>query len=177
MYSASNLWKKTPSLFLFVSELTRVSEETSPVLSPVIPPVLECQSPAQSLSQSQNSRTEESERPTEQQPPPLEVPPESSKAPLHVPMSNVILESVPMTHISTSLVAGGIGSFQFTQISFFPMPVLSSYLERLLISAVLCWLYNISSFTFSPITTAKACGDSRCIEQPSALLIQCAGTY
>lgn len=124
-------------MFFFVSELTRVSEETSPVTSPVIPPVSESQSSAQSLSQSQNIRTEESERPAEQQPPPLEVPPEPSKAPLHVPMSNAILESVPMTHISTSLAAGGIRRFQITQISFFFMPVWASHLERLLISAVL----------------------------------------
>uniref|UniRef100_H3DCQ0 GRB10 interacting GYF protein 2 n=1 Tax=Tetraodon nigroviridis TaxID=99883 RepID=H3DCQ0_TETNG len=90
-------------------ELTRVLEETSPVTSPVIPPVSESQSPAQPLSQSQNIKTEESERPAEQQqpapPPPLEVSPEPSKAPLHVPLSSAILESVPMAHISTSLAA------------------------------------------------------------------------
>ncbi|XP_026169714.1 GRB10-interacting GYF protein 2 isoform X4 [Mastacembelus armatus] len=80
----------------------RVSEETAPVAPPVAPPVSEPQASAQSLSQSQTSRTEEAERPVERQPP-LELPPEPCKVPLHVPMSNSMLDSLPMTHISTTL--------------------------------------------------------------------------
>lgn len=109
-----------------------MSEEASPVTSPVIPPVSESHGPAQ--SQSQIIRTEEPERPADQ--PLLEVPPEPSKAPLHVSMSNVILESVPMAHISTSL-AGGIRIFQFMQIRFF-LANLILPLERLLMYTVLC---------------------------------------
>uniref|UniRef100_A0A671Z0I5 GRB10 interacting GYF protein 2 n=1 Tax=Sparus aurata TaxID=8175 RepID=A0A671Z0I5_SPAAU len=87
-------------------ELARVSEEAPPVASPVAPPVSEPQAPAQSMSHIQQSRTEESERPAERQPP-RELPPEPCKVPLHIPMSNSMLESLPMTHISTTL-AGGI---------------------------------------------------------------------
>uniref|UniRef100_A0A4W6DLX7 GRB10 interacting GYF protein 2 n=1 Tax=Lates calcarifer TaxID=8187 RepID=A0A4W6DLX7_LATCA len=87
-------------------ELARVSEEAQPVAQPVAPPVSEPQAPAQSLSPNQPSRTEETERPAERQPP-LELPPEPCKVPLHVPMSNSMLESLPMTHISTTL-AGGV---------------------------------------------------------------------
>lgn len=97
-----------------------MSEETSPVTSPTSPPVSEPQGPAQSLSQSQSMRTEESERPAEQQPS-LDVPPEPSKAPLHVPMSNVILESVPIGHISASLPAGGIRIAFFIASLMFPL--------------------------------------------------------
>ncbi|XP_039458052.1 GRB10-interacting GYF protein 2 isoform X5 [Oreochromis aureus] len=79
-------------------ELARVPEE-APL---VAPPVSEPQSPAQSLSPNLPSRTEEPERPAERQPP-LELPPEPCKVPVHVPMSNSILESLPMTHISTTL--------------------------------------------------------------------------
>ncbi|XP_073346894.1 GRB10-interacting GYF protein 2 isoform X1 [Pagrus major] len=82
-------------------ELARVSEEAPPVASPVAPPVSEPQAPAQSMSHSQPSRTEESERPAERQPP-RELPPEPCKVPLHIPMSNSMLESRPMTHISTT---------------------------------------------------------------------------
>ncbi|XP_076601121.1 GRB10-interacting GYF protein 2 isoform X1 [Chaetodon auriga] len=84
------------------NELARASEEVPPVASPVAPPVSEPQAPTQSLSQSQPSRTEESERPAERQPP-LELPPEPCKVPLHIPMSNSMLESIPRTHISTTL--------------------------------------------------------------------------
>ncbi|XP_035526513.1 GRB10-interacting GYF protein 2 isoform X1 [Morone saxatilis] len=79
-------------------EFARASDEAPPVA----PPVSESQAPAQSLSQSQPSRTEESERPAERQPP-LELPPEPCKVPLHISMSNSMLESLPMTHISTTL--------------------------------------------------------------------------
>lgn len=92
--------------FFFFLELARVSEEAPPVASPVAPPVSEPQAPAQSMSHIQQSRTEESERPAERQPP-RELPPEPCKVPLHIPMSNSMLESLPMTHISTTL-AGGI---------------------------------------------------------------------
>lgn len=106
--------------FVFVSDLTRLSEEASAVTSAVLPPVSESQGPAQSLSQSQMIRTEESERPAEQQPP-LEVPPEPSKAPLHVPMSSIILESGPMAHISTSRAAGGVATLH--KVAFFLSPL------------------------------------------------------
>uniref|UniRef100_A0A8P4JZ24 GYF domain-containing protein n=2 Tax=Dicentrarchus labrax TaxID=13489 RepID=A0A8P4JZ24_DICLA len=79
-------------------ELARASDEAPPVA----PPVSESQAPVQSLAQIQSSRTEESERPAERQPP-LELPPEPCKVPLHIPMSNSMLESLPMTHISTTL--------------------------------------------------------------------------
>ncbi|XP_053186276.1 GRB10-interacting GYF protein 2 isoform X2 [Scomber japonicus] len=79
-------------------EFARVSEEAAPVA----PPVSEAQAPPKSLSPSQPRRTEESERPAERQPP-LELPPEPCKVPLHVPMSNSMLESLPRTHISTTL--------------------------------------------------------------------------
>ncbi|XP_062284647.1 GRB10-interacting GYF protein 2 [Scomber scombrus] len=79
-------------------EFARVSEEAAPVA----PPVSEPQAPTKTLSPSQPRRTEESERPAERQPP-LELPPEPCKVPLHVPMSNSMLESLPMTHISTTL--------------------------------------------------------------------------
>ncbi|XP_026230016.1 GRB10-interacting GYF protein 2 isoform X3 [Anabas testudineus] len=83
-------------------ELPRVSEEPPPVAPPAATPVLELQVPVQSLSSSQPSRTEETERPIERQPP-LELPPEPCKIPLHVPMSNSMLDTLPMTHISTTL--------------------------------------------------------------------------
>nr|XP_020499398.1 GRB10-interacting GYF protein 2 isoform X1 [Labrus bergylta]XP_020499399.1 GRB10-interacting GYF protein 2 isoform X1 [Labrus bergylta]XP_029135128.1 GRB10-interacting GYF protein 2 isoform X1 [Labrus bergylta] len=82
-------------------ELLRVSEEASAVTAPVAPQVSATQASSQSLSTSQPSRTEESERPAERQPP-LERPPEPCKVPLHIPMSNSILESLPMTLISTT---------------------------------------------------------------------------
>uniref|UniRef100_A0A8C4DDX5 GYF domain-containing protein n=1 Tax=Dicentrarchus labrax TaxID=13489 RepID=A0A8C4DDX5_DICLA len=80
-------------------ELERKASDEAP---PVAPPVSESQAPVQSLAQIQSSRTEESERPAERQPP-LELPPEPCKVPLHIPMSNSMLESLPMTHISTTL--------------------------------------------------------------------------
>lgn len=79
-----------------------MSEEAPPVAPPVAPAVSESQAAAPSLSHSQPCRTEESERPVEQQPP-LELPPEPCKVPLHVPMSNSMRESLPMNHISTTL--------------------------------------------------------------------------
>ncbi|XP_067330133.1 GRB10-interacting GYF protein 2 isoform X2 [Channa argus] len=83
-------------------DLARVSEEAPPLAPPVALPVSEALVPAQSLSPSQPSRTEETERPAERQPP-LELPPEPCKVPLHVPLSNSMLETLPMTHISTTL--------------------------------------------------------------------------
>ncbi|XP_070700721.1 GRB10-interacting GYF protein 2 isoform X2 [Pempheris klunzingeri] len=80
-------------------ELARGSEEAPPVASPVAP-VSEPQAPAQSLSPRQQTRTDSPERPAERQPP-LELPPEPCKVPLHVPLSNSM--SLPMTHISTTL--------------------------------------------------------------------------
>ncbi|XP_041659364.1 GRB10-interacting GYF protein 2 isoform X2 [Cheilinus undulatus] len=82
-------------------ELLRVSEEAPAVAAPVAPQVTETPAPAQSLSPSQPNRTEDSERPAERQQP-LELPPEPCKVPLHIPMSNSMLESLPMTHISTT---------------------------------------------------------------------------
>lgn len=100
-----------PFTFL-ISELTGVSEEAPPVAPPVAPAVSEPQAAAPSLSQSQPCRTEESERPVEQQPP-LELPPEPCKVPLHVPISNSMRESLPMNHISTTLT-GWIWFLSFT---------------------------------------------------------------
>ncbi|XP_076000686.1 GRB10-interacting GYF protein 2 isoform X3 [Genypterus blacodes] len=78
-------------------EMDRMSEE---VLH-AAPPAPEPQAPLQKLMNSQPNRIEESERPaerTERRSPPRPQP-EKSKAPLHVPMSNSMLESLPMTHI------------------------------------------------------------------------------
>ncbi|KAK5859988.1 hypothetical protein PBY51_021499 [Eleginops maclovinus] len=75
-------------------EFSRASEEALPAAPPVSEP--------QSMSLIQPNRTEKAERPIERQPP-LELPPETCKAPLHVPMSNSMLESLPMNHISTTL--------------------------------------------------------------------------
>ncbi|XP_067461989.1 GRB10-interacting GYF protein 2 isoform X3 [Thunnus thynnus] len=86
-------------------EFARVSEEAPPVA----PSISEPQAPPKSLSPSQPSRTEESERPAERQPP-LELPAEPCKVPLHVPMSNSMLESLPMTHISTTLAEVSVPS-------------------------------------------------------------------
>uniref|UniRef100_A0A3Q2U3R1 GRB10 interacting GYF protein 2 n=1 Tax=Fundulus heteroclitus TaxID=8078 RepID=A0A3Q2U3R1_FUNHE len=63
------------------------------------------QLPPQSLSPKQPGRTEEAERPAERHPS-LELPAESCKAPLRVPISSSMLESHPMTHISTTLPGG-----------------------------------------------------------------------
>ncbi|XP_047446057.1 GRB10-interacting GYF protein 2 isoform X2 [Mugil cephalus] len=84
--------------FQFYHELARVSEEASPVA----PAASDSQAPAQSLSPAHPCRTEQTDKPSEQQPP-LELPPEPCKVPLHVSMSNSMLESHPMTHISTTL--------------------------------------------------------------------------
>uniref|UniRef100_A0A3Q3AK25 GRB10 interacting GYF protein 2 n=1 Tax=Kryptolebias marmoratus TaxID=37003 RepID=A0A3Q3AK25_KRYMA len=78
------------------------SEEAPAVHPPVASAALESHPPAQSLSPSHPHRTEESERPAERQPP-LELPPEPCKAPMRVPMSTSILESLPMTHVSSAL--------------------------------------------------------------------------
>ncbi|XP_038145203.1 GRB10-interacting GYF protein 2 isoform X2 [Cyprinodon tularosa] len=83
-------------------ELTRGSENGPSVVPVVATSLPESQPPPQSLSPKQPSRKEESERPAERHPP-LELPSEPCKAPLRVPMSNSMLESHPMTHISTTL--------------------------------------------------------------------------
>ncbi|KAM3865857.1 GRB10-interacting GYF protein 2 [Diretmus argenteus] len=83
-------------------ELARAEEDALPAA----PLATEAHAPAQSLPPCQLSRAEEPERPserTERQLPPLEPRPEPSKAPLRVPMSNSMLESLPMTHIATTL--------------------------------------------------------------------------
>ncbi|XP_034558323.1 GRB10-interacting GYF protein 2 isoform X3 [Notolabrus celidotus] len=82
-------------------ELLRISEEAPAVAAPVAPQVSEPPAPTQSLSPCQPRRTQASERPAERQPP-LELPPEPCKVPLHIPMSNSMLENLPMTHISTT---------------------------------------------------------------------------
>ena len=92
----------------FFKELARLSEEAPPVA----PQASDSQAPAQSLSPGQPSRTEETERPAERQLP-LELPPEPCKVPLHIPKSNSMLDSLPMTHISTTL-AGGFRFFHFS---------------------------------------------------------------
>ncbi|XP_068604992.1 GRB10-interacting GYF protein 2 [Brachionichthys hirsutus] len=86
-------------------ELTRVPEETLPVISPVANPMSE----AQSLSKSQPSRTEELKRPAERQPT-LQLPSEHRKVPTRIPMSNSMLESRPMTHISATLREASVPS-------------------------------------------------------------------
>lgn len=140
--------------FLFL-ELTRVSEEAPPVTSPVALPVSEPQAPAQSLSHSQPSRTEESERPAEQQPP-LELPPEPCKVNLHVPMSNSMLESLPMNHISTTL-AGGIWVFNFKVNRTFCQLVPTTRKTSYNLLFCLTPLYrSICSFAHCPATAAKA---------------------
>ncbi|XP_030015703.1 GRB10-interacting GYF protein 2 isoform X1 [Sphaeramia orbicularis] len=84
-------------------ELPRVQEEAPPVTPPAATPVSEPHA-VQSLSPPQTTRIEESERPAERidRHPPLELPPEPCKVPLHVPMSNSMLDSLPITHISTA---------------------------------------------------------------------------
>ncbi|KAM8838184.1 GRB10-interacting GYF protein 2 isoform 3-T3 [Synchiropus picturatus] len=83
-------------------ETARVSEEVSPPAQQAAPPTSEPQILPQSLLPSQPRRTPESEKPAERQPP-LELPPEHCKAPMHIPMTNSILNSSPMTHMSTPL--------------------------------------------------------------------------
>ncbi|XP_023191375.1 GRB10-interacting GYF protein 2 isoform X1 [Xiphophorus maculatus] len=82
--------------------LARMSED-GPSLGPAVASaVSESQPPAQNSSPNHPSRTDETERPAECHPS-LELPPEPCKAPLRIPMSSSILESHPMTHISTNL--------------------------------------------------------------------------
>uniref|UniRef100_A0A146P5F4 GRB10 interacting GYF protein 2 n=1 Tax=Fundulus heteroclitus TaxID=8078 RepID=A0A146P5F4_FUNHE len=82
-------------------ELLRLSEDGPPVPA-ASSAASESQLPPQSLSPKQPGRTEEAERPAERHPS-LELPAESCKAPLRVPISSSMLESHPMTHISTTL--------------------------------------------------------------------------
>ncbi|KAM7400621.1 hypothetical protein PAMA_005017 [Pampus argenteus] len=88
-------------------EFARVSLEALPVAPPAAPPISEPHAPPKSLSPNHPIRTEESERPAERQPP-LELPPEPCKVPLHVTMSNSM--SLPMTHISTTLPEVSVSS-------------------------------------------------------------------
>uniref|UniRef100_A0A1A8MZ20 GRB10 interacting GYF protein 2 n=1 Tax=Nothobranchius pienaari TaxID=704102 RepID=A0A1A8MZ20_9TELE len=90
-------------------EMSRSSDEAPAVVQLVAQAVSETLPPSQSLSPIKPNRTEESERPAERQPP-LELPPESCKAPLRVPMSSSMLDSLPMTHISTTLPEGSVPS-------------------------------------------------------------------
>ncbi|XP_053739946.1 GRB10-interacting GYF protein 2 isoform X3 [Synchiropus splendidus] len=83
-------------------ETARVSEEVSPPAQQASPPTSEPQILPQSLLPSQPRRTPESEKPAERQPP-LELPPEHCKASMHSPMTNSMLNSSPMTHMSTPL--------------------------------------------------------------------------
>lgn len=150
-----------------------MSEEAPPVASPVAPPVSEPQAPVQSLSQSQPSRTEESERPAERQQP-LELPQEPCKVPMHIPMSNSMLESLPMTHISTTLT-GRIWVLNFTATKSF-MLVDYTYLETLLISVVvLCRSFH--SIIHCTATAAKTHGGSCGNEQSFALSFKYIGSY
>ncbi|XP_029930227.1 GRB10-interacting GYF protein 2 isoform X4 [Myripristis murdjan] len=81
-------------------ELARVEEETPPAAHPAPEP----QAPTQPLPPVQPIRAEEPERPAEradrQSPPEPRL--EPIKPPLHVPMSNSMLESIPMAHIATT---------------------------------------------------------------------------
>lgn len=86
-------------------ELARVEEEAPPA-APLAPE-------PQPLVSNQPSRAEEKERPVE---PPPEPRPEPSKAPLHVPLSASMLDSLPMTHIATTLT--GVYVFNLMQ----PLP-------------------------------------------------------
>lgn len=83
-------------------DLARVSENGPSVGSAIASAVSESQPPLQNLSPNHPSRSEEPERPAERHPP-QEVPQEPCKAPLRVPMSSSMLESHPMTHISSTL--------------------------------------------------------------------------
>uniref|UniRef100_A0A3B5RED3 GRB10 interacting GYF protein 2 n=1 Tax=Xiphophorus maculatus TaxID=8083 RepID=A0A3B5RED3_XIPMA len=91
--------------------LSRETKETEkeakrePDRKTVASAVSESQPPAQNSSPNHPSRTDETERPAECHPS-LELPPEPCKAPLRIPMSSSILESHPMTHISTNLPGG-----------------------------------------------------------------------
>ncbi|XP_061588295.1 GRB10-interacting GYF protein 2 isoform X3 [Cololabis saira] len=83
-------------------DLVRASEEVSSVIPPAAPTVSQSHPPIQCLSLNQSSKTDEMERLAERQPQ-LELPPDPSKAALHNPISTSMLESLPRTHISTSL--------------------------------------------------------------------------
>lgn len=76
-------------------------EEAPPVTPPAATPVSEPHG-VQALSQSQTTRIEEPERPAERTDrlPPLELPPQSCKVPLQVPISNSMLENP--SHISSA---------------------------------------------------------------------------
>lgn len=118
-------------VLLIVSDLARMSED-GPSLGPAVASaVSESQPPPQNLSPNHPSRTDEIERPAERHPP-LELPPEPCKVPLRIPMSSSILESHPMTHISTNLPGG----------TLFPIKnkLLSARTLQLTISAYVCFM-------------------------------------
>ncbi|XP_041848117.1 GRB10-interacting GYF protein 2 isoform X1 [Melanotaenia boesemani] len=105
-------------------ELAIASEETSAVVPPVAPTLSGSLPPAQCLPPNKPSRTEEPERPAERQPT-LDIPPEPCKAPMHVPMTTSMLESLPMTHISTTLaeVSAPLTTVQLPQQKPIEVPV------------------------------------------------------
>ncbi|XP_024129558.1 GRB10-interacting GYF protein 2 isoform X2 [Oryzias melastigma] len=90
-------------------ELAKASEEAPPIIPPVPPTVLESHPPAQCYPSILPNRTEEMERPAEKQQP-LEIPPEPCKPPLRVPITSSMLESLPMTHVSTSMSEASVPS-------------------------------------------------------------------
>lgn len=89
---------------IILPELARVEEEAPPAAHPAPEP----QAPTQPLPPVQPIRAEEPERPAEradrQSPPEPRL--EPIKPPLHVPMSNSMLESIPMAHIATTRTGG-----------------------------------------------------------------------
>lgn len=105
-------------------EFVRMSEEAPHAALPAAEP----QAPVQTSTNSHANRAEEPERPAERrerQSPP-EPQPKQSKAPLHVPMSNSMLESLPMTHIATTTHTGGFSFFRTRKDNCFLL-VLSSW--------------------------------------------------
>lgn len=151
---------------IFTLELARVPEE-APL---VAPPISEPQSPAQSLSPNLPSRTEEPERPAERQPP-LELPPEPCKVPVHVPMSNSILESLPMTHISTTLAGGTYMLFHCKYYLFF-FSMCQKYKHLTFFP-----YRSICSITYCPYTTAKGHRGFCANEQSFTLSFKYNGTF
>ncbi|XP_061776340.1 GRB10-interacting GYF protein 2 isoform X3 [Nerophis ophidion] len=85
-----------------LTRLSKVLDEVPSVPLPAAPPIAEAQPRSKSVSPSHPNKTDEFKRPAQGKPP-LEQPAELCKVPLHVPMSNSMLESLPMTRISTTL--------------------------------------------------------------------------
>lgn len=142
---------------------------------PVAPPVSEPQAPVQSLSPSQPSRPEEPERPAERQPP-LDHPPEPCKVPLHVPMSNSMLESLPMTHISTTLTGETQLHDECTELSPTYAQAITKKLQRPLFPSPV-GRRSICSIAKHPATAAKAHGSSTGDEQSFAFPFKYDGTH